>query len=153
MMKLLCFYSLILCIAMFSCRKNDSCLPPSSDELYIVLKDSLGSNLIEKYGYTNDHPLLNCTGGMATGGTSHHIQAVQINYNGKTEWAWQFSIDNMENGCNYIFGPDSLVDEIEVYWKQDSMECGNKTYYFRAVEQVIYNDSLFAAGGIHEVIR
>lgn len=141
-------FILIFTIGTFSCSKTE-CLPPASDELYVILRDSAGNNIIDENGYENYKLLL------TSPGSSQQIVPVDVSDDGVTfEKAWQFNVDKMESGFTYAFCyEDTLCDQITVQWEFETTTCNKKEFARRKIEQVTYNDSIFYEDGVHVVVR
>lgn len=129
-----------------ACHKPQ-CSPPSSDELYIVLEDSSGNNII-----VQDYPNLSLE--LTDNTSTHPVHSANI-YDGTiSQRAWQFNTNQMISGYSYLLHYDSTtVDTITVIWEPRSSECGGTTFYSRSITSVTYNDSVFMNGGVHTYIK
>ncbi|MFT5779498.1 MAG: hypothetical protein ACI837_002457 [Crocinitomicaceae bacterium] len=136
----------IILYALSACKKP-VCNPPGSDELWIVIEDSLGNNIIEQ-----DYPNLILE--LSDNLSSHTVNSTSVSTGTITQKAWKFNVDEMISGYPYIIAYDSLnIDTLTVDWFLNSSECNGSTFYFRSITSVTYNNIAFVNGGLHTVIK
>jgi hypothetical protein len=140
--KLIAFIALIFLI---SCKPE--CLPPSSEELWIVIEDSLGNNIIEQ-----EYPDLTLE--LADNEGSHNVNSEIVSNGSENQRAWYFNIDKMISGYPYLLVYDNVrTDTIAVNWVMQDSDCGGETFYYRSILDIRYNDSHFLSEGKHVIIE
>lgn len=131
-----------------SCKKPTAeCMVEGDDELYILLKQTDGSNFLDTHFPSYSAALTDNTGTfqMESGMTTH---------SGGTDRCWIIPNSWMKSDYEYIIEyPGFGNDTLQVTMVRDSSFCGGTYYYRRKITQVRYNDSTFTEGGIHTIIK
>ena len=141
-MKKLLFLSIVV-TAFISCAKKKECLSQESDEVWLILEDSSGVNLLNTL--YQDRPSIAKQGPTAS---LSHFERVIANNGNENQMAWKIDLNNITSNAEYLIFTESDTFLFELNWSPEDPECDYKDYNGRKLNWLNFEDTTFYSPGV-----
>ena len=152
------FLTGILFLFLSSCKKKEICSANTSDEVWLVIKDTNGTNLLDSL-YTSTPSII--------GGVGFHPERVIANNGTEDLTAWKIDLDGVPSGGTYQLSsepiPGDVVQsgnngenfyfEIEFKIEPKKIEGCRKKYTKGRLVWMRVNESVFYGSGVHTYLE
>jgi len=132
----------ILILAFISCAKKKDCLSQESDEVWLVIKNSSGENLLNTI-----HQEVPYTVNIGSSGSLGHFERVLVNNGTNDEMFWKINLDEITSNVQYRVYTESDTFLLESQWTLENADCDYEDYTGRKLEWLSFEDTTYFTPG------